>query len=107
MKQTQNHNKENDATQAKRLAFLLAQSVMPQEQKEAWINLLPVMIPDQVNQLIALLEREHAGYVHSSQTFLDDLKKLEQSLAQEIQQLQLDERRQIEDFIQQRLQQQT
>lgn len=89
--------------QAQRLAFLLVQSVMPQEQKEAWMNVLPIMTPEQVDTLIALLEREHVGYVQASQSLLQDLKQLEGELVKKITQLKAEERTVIEAFIKQRI----
>lgn len=97
------HQYPDDASKAQRLAFLLAQSVMSQEQKEAWINVLPLMTPEQADMLIALLEREHYGYVEVSQSLLEDLKRMETELQKKIDQLKTEERRVIEEFIKQRL----
>jgi len=102
-KPNHNHHYPDDATKAKHLAFLLAQSVMPQEQKEAWVNLLPLMTPEQVATLIEILEKEHHGYSLASAQFLADLKKLETTLRTEINKLKLAEQKAVETFIQQRL----
>lgn len=98
-----NHHYPDDATKAKHLAFLLAQSVMPQEQKEAWVNLLPLMTSEQVDTLIEILEKEHHGYAVASERFLTDLKKLETNLRAQINKLKLTEQTAVESFIQQRL----
>jgi len=90
---------EEDYKKAQRLAFLLAQSVMPQEQKEAWINLLPVMLPKQVDQLVGILEREHQSYVSSSKAFVSDLRTLESSLHRQISQLKQEEKTVIENYL--------
>lgn len=88
---------------AKHLAFLLVQSVMPQEQKEGWINLLPLMSDQQVDALIEVLEQEHANYTQVSQDFLTDLKKLETTLSKKMQKLEASERELIDRFIHQKL----
>lgn len=98
---------EGDAKKAQRLAFLLAQSVMPQEQKEAWMNLLPVMLPEQVDQLMSILEKEHASYVESSKAFVHDLQQLEKSLEKEIATLKREERELVEAYLQKKIAEQT
>lgn len=89
----------SDAAKARRLAFLLTQSVMPQEQKEAWIHLLPIMDSEQVDTLMGILEREYKGYQSASQDFLQDLKKLESNLQQQITSLKHDEQQLIEAYV--------
>ncbi|HLD21482.1 MAG TPA: hypothetical protein VJB65_01120 [Patescibacteria group bacterium] len=104
-KQSQQHSSLSATMQkkAERLAFLLAQSAMPQEQKEGWINVLPIMDEQQVDTLIDLLEQEHAGYVESSKEFLEDVKQLEQSFAAKVTELKEEERKMIDAFIQSKL----
>lgn len=100
---THTHSYPDDAAKAKHLAFLLAQSVMPQEQKEAWINVLPVMLPEQVDTLICALEREHHGYVEASESLVNDLKRLESELQQQLNSLKAEELKAIETFIKKQL----
>ncbi len=89
----------SDAAKARRLAFLLVQSVMPQEQKEAWMDLLPIMTPEQVDMLMSILEKEHQGYQESSKQLLEDLKNLEASFKQEVEKLKAEEKELIDAFI--------
>lgn len=89
----------SDAAKARRLAFLLTQSVMPQEQKEAWIHLLPIMDPEQVDTLMGILEREHKGYQAASKNFLQDLKNLEADLQKQITALKHEEQELIEAYV--------
>ncbi len=99
--QSNNPQQASDAAKARRLAFLLTQSVMPQEQKEAWIHLLPVMESSQVDVLMEILEKEHAGYIESSKTFLDDLKRLEGELTKQVESLKQEEKQLIEAYVKQ------
>lgn len=105
MNQKKLSNQESE--KAKHLAFLLAQSVMSEEQKEAWINLLPMMVPEQVDVLIGILEREHQTYQAVSKDLLLDLKKLEESLRKEIYKLKDDEKKLIEAFIKKEIEKNT
>lgn len=108
MTQTQSPQlNEAEHKKAEHLAFLLAQSVMPQEQKEAWLNLLPIMLPEQVDQLMAVLEKEHQSYVASSKAFVRDLQTLESSLQKQITNLKTEERKLVEEFLQKKISEQT
>lgn len=86
---------------AQHLAFLLAQSAMPQAQKEGWLNLLPVMSPTQVERLVTLLEQEQQSYQATAKQLLDDLDRLTDELQSAMQQLQMKERDEIDQFIKQ------
>lgn len=90
---------DNMYKKAQKLAWLLVQSVMPQEQKEGWMNLLPLMTEQQVDVLIEVLEQEHASYKMASQDLMKDLKQLEESLAGTMQKLKAEERQLIDQFI--------
>lgn len=89
----------DDSAKAARLALLLAQSEMPQEQKEAWIHMLPVMLPEQVDGLVELLEQEHRGYVDAGAQLMKELKQLEGSVHEEVDALKTAERELIDRFI--------
>lgn len=96
---TTNQPPASDAAKARRLAFLLTQSVMPQEQKEAWIHLLPIMDTQQVDTLMQILERENKSYQASSKNFLQDLKNLEADMQKQITSLKHEEQQLIETYI--------
>ncbi|MDD5749311.1 MAG: hypothetical protein PHO91_00790 [Patescibacteria group bacterium] len=58
-----------------KLAFFLSQSKMPQEQKEAWLALLPEMSLEQVEELLDILEAQHLSQ-ETGQTDSDFKKNL-------------------------------
>ena len=72
---------------------------MPNEQKESWINLLPIMTQDQVDTLLQILQQEHDSYRQSGTQLMEDLKKLEGDLTTAIDKLKVAERQAIEDFV--------
>lgn len=92
-----------DQATAERLARLLAQSVMPDEQKAAWLNLLPLMSVAQVQQLMQVLEREQASYQAVSADFFADLETLVKEMNTSLERLQAKERKEIERYVQQLL----
>ena len=61
---------------AKKLAFLLYASTMPEDIKEAWINVLPEMTLEQIDKFIEILE---AKYLNEQTKDIDEkfLKKIE------------------------------
>lgn len=93
-------NRQSDNGRAKRLAQLLAQSVMPEEQKAAWIHLLPLMSMEQVSQLMQVLEQEIASYQAVSKSLITDLENLAKEMKQSLSQLKQKERQEIEQHIQ-------
>lgn len=88
---------------AKELAWLLAQSVMPQEQKEAWLNLLPLMTDEQVDQLVQVLKSEQASYQQASKDFFQDLQNFEHNFSETIQELKAADLKLIDRFIETKL----
>lgn len=89
-----------DKTTAERLAWLLAQSVMPEEQKAAWLNLLPLMSVPQVQRLMQVLEQEQASYQAVSANFFADLDTVVKEMNSSLERLQSKERKEIERYIQ-------
>ena len=89
-----------DQTAAERLAWLLAQSVMPEEQKAAWLNLLPLMSVAQVQQLMQVLEREQASYQEVSADLFADLDTVAKEMRHSLERLQAKERKEIEQYVQ-------
>ena len=89
-----------DQTTAERLAWLLAQSVMPEEQKAAWLNLLPLMSVEQVQQLMQVLEQEQASYQEVSADFFADLDTVVKEMKMSLERLQAKERKEIEQYVQ-------
>lgn len=71
--------------QAKKLAVLLASSDMPEEIQEAWISLLPVMTPDQIDRLMASLEVSYAESATEviDSDFKNEILALEEEQARE------------------------
>ncbi len=62
---------------ARKLAFLLSASTMPDEVKQGWLDLLPEMTPEQIENFIDILE---AKFLNESTNFVD--KKYEKRLKQ-------------------------
>ncbi|MBI4407056.1 MAG: hypothetical protein HY565_00970 [Candidatus Kerfeldbacteria bacterium] len=89
-----------DRSQAQRLAFLLAQSVMPEEQKVAWLNLLPLMSQDQISRFMSVLEQEHGSYQEVSKALLADLEQTGSEMNQALDRLAAKERQEIEQYVQ-------
>ncbi len=89
-----------DTKTAERLAWLLAQSVMPEEQKSAWLNLLPLMSVEQVQRLMQVLEQEQAAYQAVSASFFSDLDAVVKEMNTSLERLQAKERKEIERYIQ-------
>ena len=71
-----------------RLAFFLSQSKMPQEQKEAWLALLPEMSLEQVEELLDILEAQHLN--QETDQVDDDFKENITAIEDEYQQKQAD-----------------
>jgi len=92
-----------DTQKAKRLALLLAQSVMLEEQKAAWLNVLPLMSEAQVNQLMGIMQHEQQSYQEVSKAFFQDLGQLNKDMTATLDQLAAKERQEIEQYIQQKL----
>jgi hypothetical protein len=92
-----------DRAAAQRLAWLLAQSVMPEEQKAAWLNLLPILSVDQVQRLMQVLEQEQASYQTVSADLFADLDTLASEMQSSLDRLQAKERQAIERYVQQLL----
>lgn len=89
-----------DRSTAQRLAFLLAQSVMPEEQKAAWLNLLPLMSQDQISRFMSVLEQEHGSYQEVSKALLADLEQVGSEMNQTLDKLAAKERKEIEQYVQ-------
>ncbi|MEK7172727.1 MAG: hypothetical protein AAB723_04385 [Patescibacteria group bacterium] len=60
---------------ARKLAFLLSASTMPEQVKQGWLALLPEMTPEQIERFIDILE---AKFLNEATTFVD--KKYEKQL---------------------------
>ncbi len=91
---------EFDRSKAQRLAFLLAQSVMPEEQKTAWLNLLPLMSQDQISRFMSVLEQEHGSYQEVSKSLLGELEQVGSDMNQALDKLAAKERKEIEQYVQ-------
>ena len=81
-KKVDNKVKQAAGREGERLAFLLYASQMPDEAKQAWINMIPEMNPEQIQRLMGILEKEQEYYANADEEELMKDPELDSELTE-------------------------